>query len=572
MRAMRWLLAILLVLGVVFTRFSFADCPICDNTCGDWSCITNCSSDTTNFTFDTYRCSVDSDGNGQVDSCSELPACQQVNGRYVCPADLGDSLCTSADWRGPTLYDTDPNTFNASIWAVYQTNSLINFDQYQNLLSQYTLDCFPVPASTQDRLYEFASQNFAFPTWVCGGALYRDGWFSYSDCSYISYDGSVWKVKGNACSDPNKVWQRIGSKCYATSWKHTIRFGDGTVVELTWNVPLPQNGFSGYQLVQVGQRTFWVALRCSDSITVVDEASGAQLVLCTAFEESVEDLDHRDWDWLVWELGASFPCPVSQLSQSTYFSSETLTPTSTSQFQGVVFERPNNISTVALGVDKTGNRCKLCAKSMKGLSGGIVKNQEEEIEEPSASSPPPPGPENPTCANPRFFSGEARFCRSGGLTILGASCCGISGTFKSMCKQSEKELKKKRQAGLCTYVGEFCSKRWKIGFAKICVEKSRSYCCFNSQLARILQECGRPQIGKGWGAAKNPDCSGYTIDEFSRVDFTSSACVQAIEMWAQRMAESVGDSVVQNIASQVNDRVQWWINSVKNTKDYGGEK
>jgi hypothetical protein len=560
---MRWLLAVLLALGVVF-----ANCPICDNECGNWSCITNCSSDTTNFTFDTYRCAVDSNGNGQVDSCSELPACQQVGGKYVCPADLGDSLCTSADWRGPTLYDTDPNNFNAPIWAVYQTTSSLSFDQYQSLLSQHALDCLPVPQSTQDRLYEFVSQNFAFPTWVCGGVLYRDGWFSHSSCSYISYDGSVWKVKDNACSDPNKVWQRIGSKCYATSWRHTIRLGNSTV-ELTWNVPLPQDNFDQTQQFSVGGQTYKVNLKCANSITVSDEVSGAQLVLCTSFSESVYDSQNSLLYQLSWDIDSTWSCPVSQLSQSGSQTSETLTPISTSQFQGAVLERPNNISTVGVGVDKTGKRCKLCAGSIQGLSGGIVKNQEEQEEE---TPPPPPSEDTTACANPRFFSGEARFCRSGGLTILGASCCGISGMFSSVCKQSEKELRKKRQAGLCTYVGEFCSKRWKLGFAKICVERSRSFCCFNSKLARILQECGRPQIGKGWGDARNPNCSGYTIDEFSRVDFTSEGCVQAIEMWAQQVAGSVGDSVVGNIASQVNDRVQWWINSVKNTKDYGGEK
>jgi conjugal transfer mating pair stabilization protein TraN len=300
----------------------------------------------------------------------------------------------------------------------------------------------------------------------------------------------------------------------------------------------------------------------------VDEASGDQLVLCTAFEETIVPPHFQVIYLLRWNLDDTFSCPVSEISQSGGLGTETLTPISTSQFQGVVLERPNNISTVGVGVDKTGKRCKICATSTQGLSGGIAKIQEDEEPPP----PPPPGPEDPTCANPRFFSGEARYCRSGGLTILGASCCGISGMFKSMCNNKEKELKKKRQADLCLYVGEFCSKRWKIGFIKICVEKKRSYCCFNSQLARILQECGRPQIGKGWGDAKHPDCSGFTIDEFARIDFTSESCVRAIEMWANKMAQSVGESVVENIASQVNDRVQWWINSVKNTKDYGGEK
>ena len=119
-------------------------------------------------------------------------------------------------------------------------------------------------------------------------------------------------------------------------------------------------------------------------------------------------------------------------------------------------------------------------------------------------------------------------------------------------------------------MGSFCSKRLRL--PKICLERRRSFCCFNSSFARTLQECGRPQIGKGWGNPRNPDCSGYSIDEFSRVDFTDELCSQAIEAWAQGVAQSVGDSTVQNIASQVNQRVQSWINNVKNTKDYGGEK
>jgi conjugal transfer mating pair stabilization protein TraN len=366
------------------------------------------------------------------------------------------------------------------------------------------------------------------------------------------------------------VWQKIGPKCYATSWRHTIRFQDGTAAELTWNVSLPQNNFDQTQQFSVGGKTYRVNLRCVNSTAVVDEVSGAQLVLCTSFSQSVYDSQNSLLYQLSWNIDSDWSCPVSQLSQSSSITSEILTPTSTSQFQGVVLERPNSISTVGVGVDKTGKRCKICATSLQGLSGGIVKREEEEFEEPSAS--PPPGPEDPSCMNPRFFSGSARFCRSGGITILGASCCGISGMFKNVCRRSERELRKMRQAGLCTYVGEFCSKSRRIGPARICVERSRSFCCFNSKLARILQECGRPQIGKGWGNPRNPNCSGYTVDEFSRIDFTSPACVQAIEMWAQQMAGRAGDSIVGNIASQVNDRVQWWLNSVKNTRDYGGEK
>jgi hypothetical protein len=569
MRAVRYLLAVLLVL--IFANVSFAECPVCDSSCGDWSCITNCSPNATNLTFDTYRCVVDSNGNGQIDSCSELQVCRLVNGRYMCPADLGDSLCTSADWRGPTLYDTDPNNFDAAVWGLYRTTASISFHQYQNLLSRHALDCLPVPWSAHDRLYAFVSGNIGFPIWVCGGVLHRDGWFSFSDCSYVSYDGSVWRVKNNACSDPNKVWQKMENRCYATSWYHTIYFQDGSTAGLFWNIPLPQNNFNQTQWFSAGGRTYSVNLRCTNSTVVRDEATGAQLVLCTSFLESVYDSRNTLLYQISWNLDVNWFCPVASLSRSSPQTYETLTPISTSQFQRVVLERPNIVSTVGVGVDRTGQRCRLCSTNMQGLSGGIAKTRDETVS-PQYPPPPPPGPENPTCANPRFFSGQARFCRSGGLTILGASCCGISGIFKDVCNRRERELRKMRQADLCTYVGEFCSRRWRIGFIRICVERKRAYCCFNSQFARLLQECGRPQIGKGWGAPRNPDCSGYTIDEFARVDFTSESCVRAIEMWANQVAGSVGNSVVSNIASQVNERVQWWINSVKNTKDYGGER
>ncbi len=73
----------------------------------------------------------------------------------------------------------------------------------------------------------------------------------------------------------------------------------------------------------------------------------------------------------------------------------------------------------------------------------------------------------------------------------------------------------KKGQNLCHYVGTYCSKGEKFG----CIERSESYCCFNSRLARIIQEEGRKQTGKSWGSAKNPDCSGFTLEEFETLDF-----------------------------------------------------
>lgn len=82
------------------------------------------------------------------------------------------------------------------------------------------------------------------------------------------------------------------------------------------------------------------------------------------------------------------------------------------------------------------------------------------------------------------------------------------------CEPKEQTLMLKKGQKLCHHVGTYCSKK-----VVTCVERKESYCCYNSPLARILQEQGRPQLGKGWGSAQNPQCEGFTQDELERLDF-----------------------------------------------------
>jgi hypothetical protein len=53
-----------------------------------------------------------------------------------------------------------------------------------------------------------------------------------------------------------------------------------------------------------------------------------------------------------------------------------------------------------------------------------------------------------------------------------------------------------------------------------CLETTQSYCCFNSRLARVLNEQGRAQLGRGWGGAKNPDCAGFSLAQLQTLDFS----------------------------------------------------
>jgi conjugal transfer mating pair stabilization protein TraN len=84
------------------------------------------------------------------------------------------------------------------------------------------------------------------------------------------------------------------------------------------------------------------------------------------------------------------------------------------------------------------------------------------------------------------------------------------------CEKQEFELGAKRELKSCHHVGGYCKSKV-LGW---CIEKRDTYCCFNTPLARILNEQIRPQLGRGWGIPKNPDCKGINVQDFSRVDWS----------------------------------------------------
>lgn len=120
------------------------------------------------------------------------------------------------------------------------------------------------------------------------------------------------------------------------------------------------------------------------------------------------------------------------------------------------------------------------------------------------------------------------------------------------CEQPEQILAMKRGQNLCVEIGTYCSKK----VLKICVERTKSFCCYNSRLARIINEQGRAQIGKGWGGAENPNCSGFTPTEFAAIDFSR---IDLSEFTAEIMANvrmpDVG-AMGQQIQSSVQQKVQ----------------
>lgn len=117
-----------------------------------------------------------------------------------------------------------------------------------------------------------------------------------------------------------------------------------------------------------------------------------------------------------------------------------------------------------------------------------------------------------------IFKGDDLRC---GKAVLGfANCCKDSGWGTDVglaeCDSNELKLIESQKKKACHYVGTYCSKKSLFG----CLQKSMTYCCYGNSLARIIQEAGHQQLGIGWGDAKSPNCAGFTVEDFQKLDLT----------------------------------------------------
>lgn len=122
------------------------------------------------------------------------------------------------------------------------------------------------------------------------------------------------------------------------------------------------------------------------------------------------------------------------------------------------------------------------------------------------------------------------------------------------CEEAEKLLAMHREANLCVAVGSFCSRR--VPIIRTCIEQTQSYCCFNSRLARIINERGRAQLGKGWGSGKHPDCSGFTPEEFERIDFSRIDLSEFIAEVVASVRLPDAAAIGRNVQGTVQQRVE----------------
>ena len=124
------------------------------------------------------------------------------------------------------------------------------------------------------------------------------------------------------------------------------------------------------------------------------------------------------------------------------------------------------------------------------------------------------------------------------------------------CNQDDIQTAMLGDSGMCHYLDTYCKKKWPLVG---CVQEAKVFCCFNSKLARIVHEQGRPQLKTflpPWVFGDSSgDCRGFTASEFQMLDFSK-----------MDLSEYLGDikTKAQNtIQNTVTDKIQQYYQKTR---------
>lgn len=104
-----------------------------------------------------------------------------------------------------------------------------------------------------------------------------------------------------------------------------------------------------------------------------------------------------------------------------------------------------------------------------------------------------------------------------GLSVMAVSLL-VTTYLAKGCNEEEVQTAILNASKYCVRTGKKCVKKGPTG----CLQKAKTFCCFNSKLARIIHEQGRQQLKDfdGFGGEDNPNCRGFTPEEFQSLDFS----------------------------------------------------
>ena len=131
------------------------------------------------------------------------------------------------------------------------------------------------------------------------------------------------------------------------------------------------------------------------------------------------------------------------------------------------------------------------------------------------------------------------------------------------CEQPEYELAAKKQLKVCKDLGTFCASKEPI--TGLCLIRKESYCCYNSPLARILNEQIKPQLGIAFGTPESPVCTGILVSDLDKVDWSRVN----LDEWLGILAQTNHLPTAGNAAALLNLNQLTGTGSRLNPQKYG---
>ncbi|OPY70750.1 MAG: conjugal transfer mating pair stabilization protein TraN [Syntrophorhabdaceae bacterium PtaU1.Bin034] len=151
---------------------------------------------------------------------------------------------------------------------------------------------------------------------------------------------------------------------------------------------------------------------------------------------------------------------------------------------------------------------------------------------------------------------QATFLNPTTLAIAAAMYLIQEAFFAGSCNQEDVETAMLENSGMCHYLTTYCKKRWPLVG---CVQEAKVFCCFNSKLARVVHEQGRPQLSAfspAWFYGHSSgNCRGFTASEFQMLDFSK-----------MDLSEYLGDMKIKAesaIRDTVTDKVQQYYQGTR---------
>ncbi|WP_010303305.1 conjugal transfer protein TraN [Candidatus Odyssella thessalonicensis] len=134
------------------------------------------------------------------------------------------------------------------------------------------------------------------------------------------------------------------------------------------------------------------------------------------------------------------------------------------------------------------------------------------------------------------------------------NCCSQKGWGMKVgmagCSENEKKLAQQRKLNKCVVVGTYCAEK-KLG---VCVKKKTTFCCYQTKLARILNEQGRGQLGLHYGDPENPQCQGLTLTQFSKLDFSKLNLTELFQDLFSKIQMPDTQKITQGIQQSIRDQ------------------